>query len=440
MRKLKRWLAAMMVGSVLAGPAHAVEVDIGGSFKITGFSVDDTNQDSGPLRQGYQQRTRLAFTLGLENNIRLISAADLRSGYWYGDPVSDGDSQTGGVDVDGDGVPDFYQETRPDAYNDEVSPMVTLDHAYLEFPLLGGMASVGRQKANWASCFVSCDDRRDRLKWVTRVGNTRVIAALDKRDEGDLGNNKDDGDQWIIATVGRYGGWYLGLLGSYFSGDENDAGNTDGYVLSQAKLFSPHVVGRIGPVKVESAFNYIGDGVNGFYEGTHTSEFLRLGWSASALTLEAQVAAVQNGGLVSGGFDTYSSLINNSPDYEQSPTTVALPNPGPVGAYRGLGGLGLTDVTDELDQLLVAARVGYHVTDALRVTAAWGQLDQENTAPGWAGPEEATDQFYDLQAAYRMAQGMTFTVTAGQIRGDMFDTATDTNDPYAVSATLAAEF
>ena len=439
---MKKTTSALVIAAALALPiaGQAASADFGGDYTWSGFSTDGNALDSNqsptlmtPLAyspyegltttktttqnnthnysRGYNQLLRLKGTLKNDDGVSLNFRLKLSDTNWAGDTHA-----TNGM---------------AGPYTNQASDLVSLDYGFVQFPLAGWTVRVGRQEANWAFNFLTSDDRRDRILALRKFGGTTVLGVMDKRQEGSFTNEKDDGDLYALGAVGVNSGWLWGALGGYWNSTKPKDGGT--YALSQAKLLTVFAKGKAGPVEITGSAHVIFGAAEGaLYENTGESEFLRLGWSTGPVKLEGQIAAIQHGGLVAGGFDTFSSMINNSPDNYLSSTSV-----------QHFGSLGITNLTDELTQYLPAVRVTGKIGDKVTLMGAAGDFISKNDSK--ASKTEFSRMFVDLQAHYQVTPSLKSWATVGYLGGD--SSAKDAagakmklSDQMAWSVNLSANF
>jgi hypothetical protein len=126
-----------------------------------------------------------------------------------------------------------------------------------------------------------------------------------------------------------------------------------------------------------------------------------LGADVGMFELKAQYVGTWDGGLISSGFDTYSSMINSSPESTANPTSL----------YRMGGGLG----RQGFDESLYIGSVAMNVTEKFALRGAVGFLDVE--APVAAGGTDSdTSTVYDLQASYQLNEAVRTWATLGMLK------------------------
>lgn len=311
---MKRALIALAAAAAISPAAFAGDISWGGDANVEGFmsrADNDTTEMTETDNRGYANRIRLKGTFKTDGNVSVNTRLILQDSEWTGDNHSAG-------------VQGVYQN----AANDSVA----VDYGYIQAPIAGWTFRFGRQIANWANCFLTCDDRRDRILAMKRFGGTTVILLNDKRasTSNDETANTGEGDLYVAAAVGVVKGWQWGLLLGKWLGEDN-------YALNDIYAVSPFVKGKIGSVKLQGAINILGggneDGPFTIFTDTGVSAYIKAGMEVGPAMLEAQAIIVTDGGLIAGGFDTFSMLVNNNPENNTSNVKV-----------QDIGGLGRVNV------------------------------------------------------------------------------------------------
>jgi pimeloyl-ACP methyl ester carboxylesterase len=389
--------------------------------------VVDAHKDNGAQTnddvRGFDQLLRLKMDYKASEKASFHSRILLYDNLWKGDRRS---ANAAGSNVD--------------AHEDNIS----LDYGYLEMDFGSGInLRVGRQIASWGHNFNTGDDRRDRIFLSKQIGYAKIFAIYDKRQEGQLNENKDDGDMYSVGAAAFYKGWLMGSYVAFWKGyAAYDSLNSpglpqEGYVLDDVWCVSPFVDGKIGQLEVKSTISFLdgngrGDGkLNQFNLTTYSpnedyaglwanrslSGFIRLGYNFSkTLKFEVQGMGVWDGGLVDPTWDSFSCLIQNDPRNDPNPIRIS-----------GVGGLGF----DGDNQFLFAGRLSGKLFDKLGWKVAVGYVDTYNEDPD---PMNFTfdnlypindRMFYDLQLFYTPIKNVGFFVKTGYIAGD-----NDNNDEY----------
>ncbi|ROO25176.1 hypothetical protein [Salinisphaera orenii] len=419
------------------GTANAtIETDFGVDYRATGFYVEsesfavpqataedgqvlDDQIDPDDSDNGFAHYLRLnANFKHAETGVEVHTRVELAGDRWSGDARG-------------------YDTTASRAFNaDNNGDNVRLDLGFVQVPFELGLLRVGRQEANWNNCFLVCDDRRDRALFLTKLGDISAFIGYDRRQDNTGFLNEDNGNQIFPGLVAPLGdsGWSLGFLYVHwlnnYNGDLVDdepavtgvdvdgnpvlapgsTGARNVYVLSNANIYSPYMQGKVGPMDVAFGGNWLHNGnVNAnqtpedgdYFTEDAYSAYFRLGADVGMFEIKGQYVGSWDGGLISPGFDTYSSLINSSPESTTNPTSVYQ-----MGRYLGREGF---------DESLYIGSVGVNVTEKFALRGAVGFLDIE--APNATGGTDSdTSTVYDLQASYQLNEAVRTWATLGMLK------------------------
>lgn len=384
---MKKHASALAIAALLAAPAahSAVAVDFNGEFEANAVNLDydEPGQED---RRGILQLLRLGANIKLDDGVQIVTRMNLSNRQWSGDRSN--------IDIDIDG--DDYAYSIDGAYSPDAADNVTLDLGYLQLPLGPGILRIGRQESNWGNCFVSCDDRRDRIQYVTRLGGTNIGLGYDKRVEGDFGPGPDaDDDQtgYYGFAVGQLGPVVAGLLIYHLRYDDNAATPMrDGTVT----LVSPYFQTKVAGIDLSGTFAYQNMDPGQGSMDDRLGAYLRAGYDFGVAKVEGQLVWT-DGYAPNQGFDSFSSMINNSPENKNSALSVTN-----IGA----------------DTIGFAARVYGNVTEQLKLVAAAGVYDDGDAVErGYAGRDEKLT-FFDLQAHYQVTPSTLIWATAGRVNVD----------------------
>ena len=395
---------ASVVGaaSALSPAAQALKTDFGVEYRATGFyaqsgAFDVAGDPRNDNDNGFAHLIRVKSDfLDEDTGISLHTSVELAGDRWVGD-------QRG---YTGAGANAFNANNKGDN--------VRLDLGYVQIPFGHTVVRVGRQATSYSNCFLVCDDRRDRVLLIQPFSKTfQVLAIYDRRRDLDTFENTDNGDQFVFGFVSKPMGLdisalYIKYLKNY-EGDITQATNTSGpYAVSGADLFSGYISGNIGEVaKATVGANYFTNGKvttpanNGqFVTEDALSQYIRLEGSVGVMDWGVQYVGAQDGGYISPGFDTYSSLIQNNPESIANPTSLYT-----MAQSYGVEGY---------DESVLAGKLTWNVTPKLAITGAVGQLDIDNPAPP-GGNNSVSDEstFYDLQLSYQVNKTLRTWVTYG---------------------------
>src|SRR5699024_8120227 len=88
-------------------------------------------------------------------------------------------------------------------------------------------------------------------------------------------------------------------------------------------MISPYFQGKADEFTYEGAFRYDVHGGNGAPDDDGKSAYLRGGYDMGVAKIDGQIVWTKDGGAVNRGFDSFSSMINNDPSTNSSPTSIA---------------------------------------------------------------------------------------------------------------------
>jgi len=408
-------LSAALLGSA---PAMAIQTDFGVDYRASGFYVDSNAFDSDAAGfvdsdSGFAQYLRVeADFKHEETGVQVITRVELSGDRWTGDERQ-------------------YSPTAQRAFNtSNTGDNVRLDLGFVQIPIGKTLLRVGRQEANWNNCFLVCDDRRDRIFAARGFGPVNAFVIYDRRQDNASFANIDNGDQFVGGFVTPLGktDWKLGALYLYYNnnydGNLTDypflAGSTRSqstdipggvtggapYVLDGGSAISPYVTGKIGNVTIEAGTNvfFSGNvdndatpGQDDFFSDVGWAEYLRVGTKFDRYSLRAQYIGTQDGGLLSTGFDTFTSTINSNPESTANPTSVYS-----VGRALGL---------KNFNQNFFVANGSVDLTKKLALGASIGALNV--SLPDSSGGQSDTSMVYDLDLSYQYNSVFRTWFTAG---------------------------
>lgn len=379
---MKKHASALAIAALLAAPAahSAVAVDFNGEFEANAVNLDNDapGQEDG---RGIRQLLRLGANIKLDDGVQIVTRMNLSNREWSGDRPQ--------PDID-------------DAYSPDTADNVTLDLGYLQLPLGPGILRIGRQESNWGNCFVSCDDRRDRIQYVTRLGGTNIALGYDKRVEGEFGPGPDaDDDQtgYYGFAVGQLGPVVAGLLIYHVRYDDNFTDPITSATIMRdgtVTLVSPYFQTKVAGIDLSGTFAYQNMDPGQVSMDDQLGAYLRAGYDFGVAKVEGQLVWT-DGYAPNQGFDSFSSMINNSPENKNSALSVAN-----IGR----------------DTIGFAARVYGNVTEQLKLVAAAGVYDDGDAAKrGYRGRDEKLT-FFDLQAHYQVTPSTLIWATAGRVNVD----------------------
>lgn len=402
---MKKVTSALALAALVGTPAAAMaNAEFGGDFDAGYYNLQGENSEN-----GFEQRIRLQGSFESDGGVAVHTRLNLFNDRWTGDAsgnTSDLDEQP-------------YTTGARDHRN------VSLDYGYVSMPLAGGELSIGRMISNWQFNLTASDDRRDRISYVRPLGGGHTgIVQYDRRAAGAPEDSTAlDGNQVNLALLGPLAdGVNYGILYAKFEAGGGGAGDA-GYGLRGADLLAPYIEGEAGDLNYRVGGHYLGNGRGPIYT---EDTFVVYGLGGFQMTpefqVEGQVLYADGGALIAGGYDTFSSLIHNSLDHDQSATR--------IGALD-LGGTG-TEAEEDVNRTLIAARATYDMMD-WTFMGALGYVDYDND-----GAADNEVMFLDAQAHYRLTESTTVFGTAGY--ADLDEDIGDRDNFWATSVNVNVQF
>ena len=388
--------------ALFAFSAHAeTKLTYSGDAYVRGYFKNST----GPTgTQAFNQFFRFNVNAKPDDNLTVKVGAILSSDTWEGDghkSIPNGGTAVGGTNDDGNG-------------NGSVTH---LDHAVIEYSKNNWITSVGRHAVTTPGSFLTSDDRRDRIQVLKIRDNNDVVAlAYDKRAEGALTDSKDDLDMISANYYGAFSSYKYALQTGFWKSKRynNATSGLNGVVnLDKVKQVSPQIEGKIAGIDFNLYYTILFGG-SAFYQDDHHSAALKLAKDFEVLKVEVQSMVVRHGGLIAGGFDSLSSIVNNSPDHNQS--SIKLKTIG--------FGLGNRYANESLHMARFSKSFGSDF--AASVGGGWGEFYNA------ANFNTDKSSVVDATARYNISQYLTLTAAYGHFFGDL--------DTHAGSLTLKALF
>jgi hypothetical protein len=362
----------------------------------------NTTGDTG--NQAFNQFFRFNVNAKPDDNLTVKVGAILSSDTWEGDghkSIPNGGTAVGGTNDDGAGN----------------GSITHLDHAVIEYNKNNWITSVGRHAVSTPGSFLTSDDRRDRIQVLKIRENYDVIAlAYDKRAEGLLTDSNDDLDMYSANYYGAFGAYKYAVQTGYWNAKKynNTTSGLNGVVnLDEVKQFSPQLEGQVLGLDFNFYYTLLFGG-SAFYKNDHHSAALKLAHDFGIVKVEAESIVTRNGGLVAGGFDSLSSVVNNSPDHNQS--SIKLKTIG-----FGLG----NKHADESLHMVRFSKV-FDTDFTATVGGGWGEFYTTAATP------LQKNSLVDATARYNISQYLILSAAYGHFFGDYED--------HAGSLTLKATF
>lgn len=390
----------------LALTAHAeTKLNYSGDAYVRAYFKNTTGNTG---NQAFNQFFRFNVIAKPDDNLSVKAGLILSSNTWEGDnhrAIYASTAQNGGTAMGG---------TNDDGFsNDNVT---RLDHAVIEYKKEGWITSVGRHVVSTPGNFLTSDDRRDRVQVIKIRDNYDAVAVVfDKRAEGSLTDRKDDLNMYSVNYYGAFSAYKYALQTGYWISKEFGATTSafNAVNLDNVKQVTPQIEGKLGPIDMNFYYTLLFGG-SAVYKNDHHSAALKLAHDFEIFKLEVQSMVVKNGGLIASGFDSLSSIVNSSPDHNQSSIRLKV-----IGF--GLG-------NKNADESLHMARFSkvFNETYSASVGGGWGEFYTSATTP------MQQNSIVDATARYTFSPYLNLQAAYGHFFGDWKD--------HAGSLTLKANF
>ncbi len=283
----------IVIVAISFGAKAETKFNLSGDAYVKGLFKNSSGNNG---TKNFNQFFRLKVDAKADENLSVKSGLVLSGNSWEGDTHST--DAVGGTHEDGLGKGDTTR----------------LDHAFIEYNKDGYIGSIGRMAVTSPGGFLTFDDRRDRIQ-VMKLTPTydAFVVVFDKRYEGVKTNERDDLNMYSVNYYGNYNQIKYALQSGYWI----QKNPTPGASLDNIKQFTPQL--SLTAMNLNFDFYYtILWGGSTLYKNDHHSVALKLSKDLEMMKVEAQTIITKDGGLVASGFDSLSSIINNSPDHNQS--------------------------------------------------------------------------------------------------------------------------
>lgn len=385
--------ALLLALSFMCLTAHAeTKLNFSGDAYVRGYFLKGTGPDH---TQAFNQFFRLNLDAKPDEFLTVKAGLVLAAESWLGDthtPIpTPGATAVGGTNEDGTGNGNATH----------------LDHAFIQYSKEGWITSVGRHAVTSPGSFLTSDDRRDRIQLLKFHGTGVWALVYDKRAEGTLANNRDDLNMYSVNYYGSAPLFKYALQTGYWKASNKSS-------LDNIKQFTPQLNGQAFGIDYNLYYTILWGGST-LYKNDHHSAALRLTKDLEVVKIDYQSIFTKRGGLIAGGFDTLSSVINNNPDHNQS--SIKLRNIGQ--------GFGIVKKDESVHMLKfsknittdLSASLGAGCARILSVSA--GTVIEKNT-------------IFDATAKYAFSKNLNLVSAYGKFFGD--------NKDHAGSLTLNANF
>ena len=385
--------------ALVALSAHAeTKLTYSGDAHVRGYFKNSTGNNG---EKAFNQLFRFNVIAKPDDALSVKVGAILSSDTWEGD--SHKTITAGGTAISG--------TNNDTTSNDNVT---RLDHAVIEYNKNNWITSVGRHVVTTPGSFLTSDDRRDRIQVIKIRDNYDAIAfAYDKRAEGALTDAKDDLDMYSLNYYGAFSGYKYALQTGYWVSRKfnNATSGVNNINLDQIKQFSPQLEGKLAGIDFNLYYTVLWGGTV-YYKDTSHAAALKFAHDFEIFKFEFQSMGTMDGGLIASGFDSLSSIVNSSPDSNQSSIKV-----------KTIGfGLGSKKVDEQLHML----RFSKIFTPDFSATVGGGY------GVFYAASKNQKNTIVDATARYSFSQYLSLNAAYGHFFGDFKD--------HAGSLTLKAVF
>lgn len=368
------------------------KLNFSGDAYVRGYFLKGTGPDH---TQAFNQFFRLNLDAKPDEFLTVKAGLVLAAESWQGDThtaiPTPGATAIGGTNEDGTG-------------NGNVTH---LDHAFIQYSKEGWITSVGRHAVTSPGGFLTSDDRRDRIQLLKFHGTGVWALVYDKRSEGSLANNRDDLNMYSLNYYGSAPLFKYALQTGYWKASNKSS-------LDNIKQFTPQLNGQIFGIDYNLYYTILWGGST-LYKNDHHSAALRLTKDLEVVKIDYQSIFTKRGGLIAGGFDTLSSVINNNPDHNQS--SIKLRNIGQ--------GFGIVKKDESVHMLKFSKSITTELSASLG--AGWAKILSAS-----AGTVIEKNTILDATAKYAFSKNLNLVGAYGKFFGD--------NKDHAGSLTLNANF
>lgn len=373
--------ASILFASYLLSAQAAEQVTFSGDAFVRGYSKDRTGENADA---SFNQFLRLKTTFKADENV------NVKLGAIYTSSTMNGDFRTTGTS----GTHNLNSEN------------VRLDFAHFEYIKDKYFISVGRQIVSSRGGFLTSDDRRDRIAVARFIDQDVLVFLYDKRAEGTLTTSLDDLDMYSINYYGKKDQWLYAIQTAYFN--QKKSTTTNLLKLRDVIQVTPEITFVGDNFSVDGYYTYVGQGKgDAVYKDSHQSLALKHTLNLPVLKIETQAVLTQDGGLVASGFDTLSSVINNSAFNYQS--NINLLN------------IGLASGNKKADESVLMTRLTKTIWTDLDLNLGGGHARTYNSTRGTL----INNTVLDAGLRYQVSKASFAKLNFGQLFGDTDRLATN---------------
>lgn len=382
---------SLVVSCVSFSALAETKFSLSGDAFVRGYFTNSTGPDG---TQAFNHFLRLKMEAKPDESLTLRAGVVLASETLEGDTHTALTSTAVGTPVTGTAIGGTNEDSSGKGN------ITHLDHAVIEYNAKNGwITSVGRHVVSSPGNFLTSDDRRDRLQVLKFESNGVWAFLYDKRAEGALNNSRDDLDMYSVNYYGKAENLSYALQTAYWSSETNKT-------LKHVKQVTPQLGGHFFGMDFNLYYTFLAGGDKAsFYPDTHHSMAFQLSKDLETVKIYYQAIYTINGGLIASGFDTYSSVINNSPDHSNS-----------LIKLRTIGfGFGRKDADEHLHIIKIAAPLYSKFTAS--VSGGFGKIYV------YALSKLEKDKIVDATLKYTFSNNLNLALLYGKFFGDYKDHA-----------------
>ncbi len=355
---------------VFALESKNTEVKVSGDAFVRAHSKDRTGKSADA---GFTHFFRLKTDYAVDQQV------SMRLGALYSSTKAEGDFKTN------------TSESSTTAHTGR-EENVKLDEAFLTYKYESWTIQSGRMAVSSPQNFLTSDDRRDRIMALNSWNTHTLVFIFDKRAEGAFNNGRDDLNMYSVNYYGMNldqsnSKFYYALQSGYFAQRKP---SVTGHLLKLRDVMqlTPELTWVSGSQahKVDVHYSILGNGTgDASYKDWHQSFALKYTANFDWGKLEASGIYTVDGGLVALGYDTLSSVINNSAYNYQS--SINLIN---IGSALG---------AKKADETLIMARYSKMFTPKLEIGFGGGHSRTYSFTRGKLINNRVWDHFVKYQVS-----------------------------------------
>jgi len=424
---------ALCLAFALAAPATAVDVDFSGHYYVRGSYVSHWNLDDRSASNAFMDmQFRLKTVFKVNDILSVTTRFDALDDEVWGDDAND------------EGTIDF-------------------DRAYMTIKAPIGTFFIGRQKAMaFGTSFLDYEEERDRIKYVKKIDNLKVIAIFQKNTENDdtagaaLTSGDDaadeDSETYYLAGIYKMENTTVGLLGAF----KND--KTTANVTKHTYVALPYFVSKFGPLAIQGELRYNwGEaaydtaalaGAAGGSGNTTDIDTKALAYNLEATYSFGPASIMAGYAFVSGDNDAKADDESSSHGYGVGNDwgKLFILTTSDVGALTNLGGYGnlSMDGNCTYGAKIIYGGATFSPLENLELGVVVGTADADEVK---AGVEDDYGVEYDFTLNWKIYDNLTYSAVAAFLSaGDFYKTEgagiadADFDDTYALFHQLELSF